>query len=113
MDWDEGPGRTGGSGGPWIQSERLGIYRQYAEELIARGKAYRDFRTEGFADSAGSDAAGPSRQRGRGPRIVAADDYVPPDEDDARALIRDGRSFVVRFKVSKQVQHLLYPSSTG
>lgn len=98
LEWDEGPGKAPAGGGTssYVQSERLEIYRQYAEELIKRGKAYRDFRTEEFAD-----APGPSRQkRGRGPR-VGLDDYVPPDEDEARALIREGRKYVVRFKVGR------------
>jgi glutamyl-tRNA synthetase len=56
LDWDEGPGleelqrsdvenaqeyAVGGPTGPYIQSERLHLYRPVAEELIARGWAYR------------------------------------------------------------------------
>jgi glutamyl-tRNA synthetase len=40
LDWDEGPG-AGGDVGPYIQSKRLDIYREKAEELIQEGKAYR------------------------------------------------------------------------
>jgi glutamyl-tRNA synthetase len=40
LDWDEGPRREGGYG-PYIQSQRLHIYRARAEELIAAGRAYR------------------------------------------------------------------------
>jgi glutamyl-tRNA synthetase len=40
MDWDEGP-EVGGDYGPYIQSERTAIYREKAEELVAKGKAYR------------------------------------------------------------------------
>jgi len=40
MDWDEGP-EVGGDYGPYTQSERLGLYRQKAEELIEKGFAYR------------------------------------------------------------------------
>jgi glutamyl-tRNA synthetase len=39
LDWDEGPDK-GGPYGPYRQSERLPLYRQAAEELIARGAAY-------------------------------------------------------------------------
>lgn len=42
LDWDEGPDK-GGSYGPYIQSERLDIYRQKAEELVAAGRAYYCF----------------------------------------------------------------------
>jgi glutamyl/glutaminyl-tRNA synthetase len=41
---DEGPG-LGGEHGPYRQSERLPLYKAHAEELIARGKAYRAFET--------------------------------------------------------------------
>jgi glutamyl-tRNA synthetase len=42
LDWDEGPGK-GGPYGPYVQSERLDIYRQYADQLVAEGKAYHCF----------------------------------------------------------------------
>ena len=42
LDWDEGPG-VGGEYGPYRQSERLAIYRQYIEELLAQDKAYHCF----------------------------------------------------------------------
>ncbi|MCL6591714.1 MAG: glutamate--tRNA ligase [Firmicutes bacterium] len=44
MDWDEGP-EVGGEYGPYFQSERLEYYRNYAEQLIAAGKAYRCYCT--------------------------------------------------------------------
>ncbi len=40
IDWDEGPD-VGGDFGPYLQSERLELYRQYAEQLVREGKAYR------------------------------------------------------------------------
>ena len=39
---DEGPG-IGGSVGPYVQSERLEIYQEYAQKLIDTGFAYRCF----------------------------------------------------------------------
>ncbi|HIR73616.1 MAG TPA: glutamate--tRNA ligase [Candidatus Coprenecus pullicola] len=39
---DEGPD-IGGPYGPYTQSERKGMYRQYAEELVAKGEAYYCF----------------------------------------------------------------------
>jgi len=39
LDWDEGP-EVGGSYGPYIQSERLDLYRSAAERLISQGEAY-------------------------------------------------------------------------
>ena len=37
--WDEGPD-IGGPVGPYVQSERMGMFKQYAEQLVAEGKAY-------------------------------------------------------------------------
>ena len=40
LDWDEGPD-IGGEYGPYVQSQRLNLYREKAEELIEKGWAYR------------------------------------------------------------------------
>ena len=47
LDWsnipfDEGPGKEGGYG-PYRQSERKGLYKKYADELISSGNAYYAF----------------------------------------------------------------------
>ncbi|MBE5037394.1 glutamate--tRNA ligase [Subdoligranulum sp. DSM 109015] len=44
LNWDEGPD-IGGPVGPYIQSQRMGMFRQYAEQLVAEGKAYYCFCT--------------------------------------------------------------------
>ncbi len=44
LEPDEGPG-FGGAYGPYRQSERKALYAAYAEELVARGKAYYAFDT--------------------------------------------------------------------
>lgn len=42
---DEGPD-IGGEYGPYVQSERLSMYKPYAEQLVKEGKAYRCFCTK-------------------------------------------------------------------
>jgi len=42
LDWDEGPD-VGGPYVPYRQSDRLHIYREYAERLVSEGKAYLCF----------------------------------------------------------------------
>src|SRR5262245_49944548 len=42
LDWDEGPG-VGGPYGPYLQSERLELYREAANALVASGHAYYCF----------------------------------------------------------------------
>ncbi|HLF15056.1 MAG TPA: glutamate--tRNA ligase [Bacteroidota bacterium] len=44
LDYDEGPGK-GGECGPYIQSERLDIYRKYVGELLQKSHAYHCFCT--------------------------------------------------------------------
>jgi glutamyl-tRNA synthetase len=39
LDWDEGP-EAGGEYGPYCQSERLDLYRHYADLLVEQGQAY-------------------------------------------------------------------------
>ena len=41
ITWDEGPD-IGGPHAPYIQSERLPSYKQYAEQLVEKGLAYAD-----------------------------------------------------------------------
>ena len=40
--WDEGPD-IGGPVGPYVQSERMGMFKSYAEQLVKQGKAYYCF----------------------------------------------------------------------
>jgi glutamyl-tRNA synthetase len=39
LDWDEGPD-VGGDFGPYLQSQRLDLYKAAAEKLVSRGDAY-------------------------------------------------------------------------
>ncbi len=45
LTWDEGPD-IGGPVGPYVQSQRMGMFKQYAEQLVKAGKAYYCFCTE-------------------------------------------------------------------
>ncbi|MDQ2799544.1 MAG: glutamate--tRNA ligase [Armatimonadota bacterium] len=44
LEYDEGPD-VGGEYGPYVQSHRLDIYKKYAEQLVAEGKAYYAYDT--------------------------------------------------------------------
>lgn len=45
LDWDEGP-EVGGPNGPYFQTERLALYREYADRLVESGHAYRCYATK-------------------------------------------------------------------
>ncbi len=38
IDWDEGPGKEGAAA-PYFQTQRLDLYKKFADQLIAEGKA--------------------------------------------------------------------------
>ena len=42
LNWDEGPD-VGGCYGPYIQSQRMHIFKKYADELVEKGFAYYCF----------------------------------------------------------------------
>ena len=44
IPFDEGPGKDGGYG-PYKQSERKHLYKEYADKLVSEGKAYYAFDT--------------------------------------------------------------------
>jgi len=44
VDWDEGP-EVGGDHGPYFQSQRLDLYRRFADRLLATGHAYKCYAT--------------------------------------------------------------------
>jgi nondiscriminating glutamyl-tRNA synthetase len=92
LDPDEGP-EAGGAFGPYRQSERLALYRERAERLVARGAAYPCFCTEAELEDrrAAALAAGrPPHYDGR------CRDLSARERDDLR---REGRPESVRFRV--------------
>ena len=79
IDWDEGP---------VYQSDRLGRYRERADELVAKGEAYRCYCSieELEADRAAAEQSGGAyRYSGRCRRRAEAGD---PQPDDAPHVIR-------------------------
>lgn len=79
LDHDEGPD-VGGPVGPYIQTERRGLYREYAELLMEKGCAYRCFCEKAGDEGEGFEkAADPCRAMSRAEsdeRAAAGDPYV-------------------------------------
>jgi glutamyl-tRNA synthetase len=92
IHYDEGPHREG-TCGPYIQSERLNIYRQHALKLVAEGKAYYCFCTpERLAEL---------RKEQLAAKLSPAYDRHCRDlsQDDVKARVIAGERHVVRMKV--------------
>jgi glutamyl-tRNA synthetase/nondiscriminating glutamyl-tRNA synthetase len=92
LDWDEGPDKDGPFG-PYRQSERAGIYTQYAEQLIAKGDAYCCFCTVEQLESEREEAL----EAGRQPRYSGRCRKIPLDE--ARTRKASGQPASVRLKI--------------
>ena len=95
LDWDEGQGKPG-EFGPYVQSERLELYRDYAGRLLQTDRAYRCFCSPERLDELrrsselqpGQSAAG---GYDRHCRNLAA--------GETERLLKTGRSHVIRLKI--------------
>ena len=93
LDWDEGP-EVGGVFGPYSQTERLDLYKQTAERLLAEGKAYPCFCTPEQL-SQDREAAQARKDPFQGYQRRCRD--LSPEE--AKARIDAGEPYVLRIKV--------------
>lgn len=92
IDWDEGGGK-GGPYGPYVQSERFDLYKEYAEKLVETGNAYYC-----FCDS----------ERLERIRKVQTMNKMAPGYDrhcrhltkeETAAAVAEGKPYVIRLKV--------------
>lgn len=96
VEFDESP-EVGGPYGPYVQSERFDLYRQYAMELLEKGAAYYAFDTPEELE------AMRLRQQKAGiapkyDRSTMRNQYTL-GQDETRRLIESGAPFVIRMKV--------------
>ena len=92
--WDEGPD-VGGPVGPYVQSERMGLFKQYAEQLVADGKAYYCFCTSERLDALHAE----QRARGEMTHYDGCCRDLPPEEVAAR--LEAGEPYVIRQKIPR------------
>jgi len=94
LDWDEGP-EKGGSAGPYRQSERLDIYKNYADKLLESGDAYYCFCT-------GEELEARRRERIKKGEPAAYDGKCRNlTEGERKKLRAEGRIPVIRFRVDE------------
>lgn len=91
LDYDEGPD-VGGPNGPYRQSERLELYRRYAQQLLDRGLAYRAFETPEELAAIREEL----QKKGLGYGYDGRARRIPREEAEARAAA--GEPHVIRLK---------------
>lgn len=108
IPFDEGPGKDGGFG-PYRQSERKHLYKKYADELIANGKAYYAFDTpEALANLRKS-------YEDKGETFIynwhnrdSLDNSLSLSTDELQERLNQGDDYVIRFLSPKdQTLHLV------
>ena len=92
LDWAEGPD-VGGPHAPYRQSERKDIYKQYAEELLDKGHAFRCFATSDELDQMRAE----QMARGETPKYDGR--YANLSREQSDKLAAEGKPFVIRMRV--------------
>jgi len=97
LNWDEGPD-IGGPVGPYIQSERMGMFKKYALELIEKGGAYYCFCDKERLDGlkAELEAQGKTYSYDRHCRDLS--------KEEVQAKLDAGTPYVIRQKMPTQGQ---------
>jgi len=98
IDWDEGPD-IGGLFAPYRQSDRMDIYRRYAEQLFEQGKAYLCFCTAEDLERERQAAAAEHR-----PQVYSGKcrDYDPAEGKRRRT---GGEAAAIRLKIPEHPIH--------
>ncbi len=92
IEWDEGP-EVGGPYAPYFQSERLDIYKQHAEELIAKDAAYYAYEKPRTEEERQSMEKNPQLS------LSFSRQWREATEEQRKAAEAEGIKPVVRFKV--------------
>ncbi|MDD2806435.1 MAG: glutamate--tRNA ligase [Elusimicrobiales bacterium] len=94
LEHDEGPDK-GGPVGPYTQSERRGLYKEYAEKLLAGGHAYRCFcdKTEKTEEPEEEHEAPILGYDGRCGRLSAG---------EVQAKLAQGLPYVIRQRIDRE-----------
>ncbi len=95
IEFDEGVS-FGGDKGPYRQSERRSIYKQYVDQLLDAGKAYIAFDTPQELEAKRTET--PNFQYDARTRMQMRNSLTL-SADEVLQLIADGQQYVVRFKI--------------
>ncbi|KAH7654915.1 Glutamate-tRNA ligase bacterial/mitochondrial protein [Dioscorea alata] len=95
LDWDEGPG-AGGEYGPYRQSERNSLYKQYAEKLLNSGHVYRCFCSSEELEQMKETA----KQMQLPP--VYTGKWATASDEEVQKELEKGTPYTYRFRVPKE-----------
>ena len=95
IKFDEGP-KAGGEFGPYKQSERKEIYRQYAEQLIESGNAYYAFDTPEELEEMRKKSNGTFQYDSK--TRMQLNNSLSLSNDIVQQKINSGTHYVIRFK---------------
>ncbi|MBI2257931.1 MAG: glutamate--tRNA ligase [Flavobacteriia bacterium] len=99
---DEGP-NVGGNYGPYVQSERKDLYRQYVEQLVKEEKAYYAFDTEDELNDVREKAKQmgmPNWQYNSVTRTTLKNS-LSLSQDDVQKKLSLGEPYVIRIKIPR------------
>ena len=92
MNWDEGPD-IGGNYGPYVQSERKSIYKEYAEKLVELGGAHYCFCSAREEDEEDDDDKVPTKFKDPCKNISL---------EEAKARVAAGEPYTIRQTINKK-----------
>ena len=92
IGYDEGPD-VGGPSGPYVQSERLSLYRDHAKKLLETGRAYHCFCTEERLELMRKEQP----KRGLPPKYDRA--CLRLTQEEIKEKLDSGTPFVLRMKI--------------
>lgn len=97
MNWDEGPD-VGGAYGPYIQSERLPLYQEYAHKLVELGGAHYCFCAKTEADE----------QKNEELNIKFKDPCKRLPLEEAKKRVAAGEPYVIRQNINRKGKSLFH-----
>ena len=106
LDWDEGP-VVGGKYGPYVQSERLALYQEWAKWLLDNDKAYKAYETPDELKKMRDDMTARKLPPGynRQHRNLTAEQRAKFEAE--------GRPYVVRFKMPLEGETVVQDAVRG
>lgn len=93
LNYDEGPD-VGGNFGPYMQSQRLDLYKKYAEELINNGHAYYCFCTPERLQSLREE-----QEKQKLPQVKYDKHCLNLSKDEINENLKNNLPFVIRLNV--------------